>query len=104
MGGRVRLTRRCCDAAPPQSEADSREQRPRSARRPYRAGMGGPRARFNFTRDVVEALAADRLRPALTFVDREGIVDRQYVRTTSRVTLRAGRTSSARASIAATAC
>ena len=34
-------------------------------------------ARFNFTRDVVEALATDPLKPALTFVDREGIVDRR---------------------------
>ena len=34
-------------------------------------------ARFNFTRDVVEALAADPSRPALTFVDGEGIIDRQ---------------------------
>ena len=34
-------------------------------------------ARFNFTRDVVEALAADPLKQALTFVDREGIVDRR---------------------------
>ena len=33
--------------------------------------------RFNFTRDVIEARAADRLRPALTFVDSEGIVDRR---------------------------
>ena len=33
--------------------------------------------RFNFTRDVVEALAAtDPLRPALTFVNAEGIIDR----------------------------
>ena len=34
-------------------------------------------ARFNFTRDVVEALAVDPSRPALTFVDSEGIIDRQ---------------------------
>ena len=33
-------------------------------------------ARFNFTRDVVEMLAADPLRPALTFVDRDGVIDR----------------------------
>jgi acyl-coenzyme A synthetase/AMP-(fatty) acid ligase len=33
-------------------------------------------ARFNFTRDVVEALAADSRRPAMTFVDREGVIDR----------------------------
>ena len=31
---------------------------------------------FNFTRDVVEQLAADRHRTALTFVDRHGIVER----------------------------
>ena len=43
---------------------------------PYAPGWEVP-ARFNFTRDVVEALATDRLRPALTFVDREGIVDRK---------------------------
>ena len=43
---------------------------------PYGPGWEVP-ARFNFTRDVVEALATDRLRPALTFVDREGIVDRK---------------------------
>ena len=46
---------------------------------PYAPGWEVP-ARFNFTRDVVEALATDRLRPALTFVDREGIVDRQVLR------------------------
>jgi acyl-coenzyme A synthetase/AMP-(fatty) acid ligase len=34
-------------------------------------------ARFNFTRDVVEAIATDPLKPAMTFVDREGIVDRR---------------------------
>ncbi|HEY7178764.1 MAG TPA: AMP-binding protein [Gaiella sp.] len=34
-------------------------------------------ARFNFTRDVVEALAAQYPRVGLTFVDREGIVDRR---------------------------
>lgn len=33
--------------------------------------------RFNFTRDVVEALATDPLRPALTFVDRDGVIDRR---------------------------
>ncbi|MGI8972570.1 MAG: AMP-binding protein, partial [Gaiella sp.] len=33
--------------------------------------------RFNFTRDVIEAYAADPLRRALTFVDGEGIVDRR---------------------------
>ena len=30
-----------------------------------------------FARDVVEALAADPLRPALTYVDREGVIDRR---------------------------
>jgi acetyl-CoA synthetase/medium-chain acyl-CoA synthetase len=34
-------------------------------------------AHFNFTRDVVDTLAADPARAALTFVDREGIVDRR---------------------------
>jgi acyl-coenzyme A synthetase/AMP-(fatty) acid ligase len=34
-------------------------------------------ARFNFTRDVIEPLARDHSRAALTFVDREGIVDRR---------------------------
>jgi acetyl-CoA synthetase/medium-chain acyl-CoA synthetase len=34
-------------------------------------------ARFNFTRDVVDALADDPTRSALTFVDAEGIVDRR---------------------------
>ena len=43
---------------------------------PYAPGWDVP-ARFNFTRDVVEALATDPLKPALTFVDREGIVDRR---------------------------
>ena len=33
--------------------------------------------RFNFTRDVVDALADDPTRAALTFVDAEGIVDRR---------------------------
>ena len=33
--------------------------------------------RFNFTRDVVDALAEDPTRSALTFVDAEGIVDRR---------------------------
>ena len=33
--------------------------------------------RFNFTRDVVETLAADPLRPALTFVDQDGVIDRR---------------------------
>ena len=43
---------------------------------PYAAGWDVP-ARFNFTRDVVEAIATDPLRSAMTFVDREGIVDRR---------------------------
>ena len=43
---------------------------------PYPQGWDVP-ARFNFTRDVVDALAADPARLALTFVDREGIVDRR---------------------------
>ena len=43
---------------------------------PYAPGWEVP-ARFNFTRDVVEALATDPARPAVTFVDREGIVDRR---------------------------
>ncbi len=43
---------------------------------PYPPGWDVP-ARFNFTRDVVEAYAADPLRSALTFVDHEGIVDRR---------------------------
>ncbi len=34
-------------------------------------------ARFNFTRDVIEPLAREHSRAALTFVDREGIVDRR---------------------------
>jgi acyl-coenzyme A synthetase/AMP-(fatty) acid ligase len=42
----------------------------------YAAGWDVPPA-FNFTRDVVEAYAADPLRAALTFVDGEGIVDRR---------------------------
>ncbi len=33
--------------------------------------------RFNFTRDVVEAAALDAHKPALTFVDHEGIIDRR---------------------------
>jgi len=43
---------------------------------PYAAGWDVP-ARFNFTRDVIEAIATDPLKSALTFVDREGIVDRR---------------------------
>jgi acyl-coenzyme A synthetase/AMP-(fatty) acid ligase len=43
---------------------------------PYAPGWDVP-AQFNFTRDVVEALAIDPTRPALTFVDNEGIVDRR---------------------------
>jgi acetyl-CoA synthetase/medium-chain acyl-CoA synthetase len=43
---------------------------------PYAPGWEVP-ARFNFTRDVIDALAADPARAAMTFVDREGIVDRR---------------------------
>ncbi len=43
---------------------------------PYAPGWDVP-AQFNFTRDVVEALGSDPTRPALTFVDEEGIVDRR---------------------------
>jgi len=43
---------------------------------PYPHGWEVP-ARFNFTRDVVEPLAKGHGRAALTFVDREGIVDRR---------------------------
>ena len=43
---------------------------------PYAPGWDVP-ARFNFTRDVIEAIATDPLKPAMTFVDREGIVDRR---------------------------
>jgi acyl-coenzyme A synthetase/AMP-(fatty) acid ligase len=43
---------------------------------PFTAGWDVP-ARFNFTRDVVEALGVDPTRPALTYVDDEGIVDRR---------------------------
>jgi acetyl-CoA synthetase/medium-chain acyl-CoA synthetase len=42
----------------------------------YAPGWEVP-AQFNFTRDVVETLAADPTRPALTYVDEEGIVDRR---------------------------
>ena len=44
---------------------------------PFPPGWDGP-ARFNFTRDVVEALGAgDSLRKGVAYVDREGIVDRR---------------------------
>ncbi|HEX3290332.1 MAG TPA: AMP-binding protein [Gaiella sp.] len=43
---------------------------------PYAPGWEVP-ARFNFTRDVIDTLAADPTRTAMTFVDREGIVDRR---------------------------
>ena len=43
---------------------------------PYAPGWDVP-ARFNFTRDVIESIATDPLKPAMTFVDREGIVDRR---------------------------
>ncbi len=50
-------------------------------RRQRRSSPAGPTVwnipvEFNFTRDVVEPLARDRDRRALTFVDREGIVTR----------------------------
>src|SRR5262245_9275789 len=53
-----------------------RKKKDAPAAGPYAAGWEVP-ARFNFTRDVIEALAADPTRPALTFVDNEGIVDRR---------------------------
>ncbi len=37
-------------------------------------------ARFNFTRDVIEPLARQHSRSALTFVDKDGIVDRRTFR------------------------
>src|SRR5262245_37601347 len=43
---------------------------------PYPHGWEIP-ARFNFTRDVIEPLSRSHGRAALTFVDREGIVDRR---------------------------
>ncbi|MGL6279835.1 MAG: AMP-binding protein, partial [Gaiella sp.] len=43
---------------------------------PFDAAWEVPQ-QFNFTRDVVERLAADPLLPALTHVDEEGIVDRR---------------------------
>ena len=44
---------------------------------PFPPGWDVP-ARFNFTRDVVEALGAgDSLRKGVAYVDREGIVDRR---------------------------
>ncbi len=47
------------------------------AEAPPEGGVWQVPARFNFTRDVVEVLAADPLRPALTFVDRHGVIDRR---------------------------
>lgn len=55
-------------------------RRKRVAAAPSGDGVWQVPARFNFTRDVVEAFAADPLRPALTFVDREGIIDRRTFR------------------------
>ena len=52
-------------------------RRKRIARAPSRDSVWQVPARFNFTRDVVEAFAADHLRPALTFVDRDGVIDRR---------------------------
>ncbi|HET6683355.1 MAG TPA: AMP-binding protein [Gaiella sp.] len=43
---------------------------------PYPQGWEVP-ARFNFTRDVIEPLGRSQRGAALTFVDREGIVDRR---------------------------
>jgi acetyl-CoA synthetase/medium-chain acyl-CoA synthetase len=43
---------------------------------PYPSGWEIP-ARFNFVRDVIEPLARQHSRAALTFVDRDGIVDRR---------------------------
>ena len=43
---------------------------------PYPQGWEVP-ARFNFTRDVIEPLGRRQRRAGLTFVDREGIVDRR---------------------------
>jgi len=51
--------------------------RKRVAEAPSGDGVWHVPPRFNFTRDVVEAFAADPLRPALTFVDRDGIIDRR---------------------------
>ena len=55
-------------------------RRKRVAAAPSEGGVWQVPAQFNFTRDVVEAFAADPLRPALTFVDREGIIDRRTFR------------------------
>ena len=55
-------------------------RRKRVAAAPSEDGVWQVPAQFNFTRDVVEAFAADPLRPALTFVDREGIIDRRTFR------------------------
>jgi acyl-coenzyme A synthetase/AMP-(fatty) acid ligase len=48
----------------------------RGARATTDDGPGRVPARFNFTRDVVEQLAADPGRQAITFVDRHGVIER----------------------------
>ena len=69
---------------------------------PFPAGWDVP-ARFNFTRDVVEAQASsDSLRKGVAYVDHEGIVDRTDLSPTSRRTHRAGRICFERGSTAAT--
>jgi acyl-coenzyme A synthetase/AMP-(fatty) acid ligase len=44
---------------------------------PREDGFSRVPSRFNFTRDVIEALAVDRSRRALTFVDSYGVIDRR---------------------------
>src|SRR4051794_13242343 len=53
--------------------------RRRHVRGPDPAETGGPEAPepFNFTRDVIEALAADTQRRALRFVDAQGVIDKR---------------------------
>ena len=63
-------------------------RRRRVAEEPSSDGVWQVPARFNFTRDVVEAYAADPLRPALTFVDPDGVIDR---RTFSEIATEANR-------------
>ena len=53
-----------------------RRRRKSPAASQFGAGWNVP-VQFNFTRDVVETLASDPTRSALTFVDAEGIVDRR---------------------------
>ena len=52
-------------------------RRKRVVEEPADDGFWQVPARFNYTRDVVEAQAVDRVNPALTFVDRQGVVDRR---------------------------